>query len=274
MPEPRTNPSLMYIRDALSRRHARSVLGGTDASKVALLTKLLIKDYGHFESEFGGALVAADWSTAVTAGGGPTAFAYAAVRGGTAQGATGTTDNDATAIYRTQTFLDPADNPLMIIRWKANAVTGFSFEVGFSDPKSDEALPGVTDVDTPAVGNGVTDILAIHMDTDQTLATVALVGDGTTGSAAKTDITTTPGGSTGFTPTAATYQTYILGIRANLGFAFLWDGDVLIANQQWGVTNGPDSGVLVRPYALFRTRNTTSKTIDIDFWGCYWERNG
>ena len=264
MPEP--NPMLLDGVMPFSRRHARAMFGGTDPKKIALLLPLLIGDYGWIPSEFGGALVAADWSTAVSAGGGPTAFAYSAVRGGTMQGLTGTTDNDVTALYRTQTFLDPADNPFLLIRWKANAVTGFSFEVGFSDPKADEALPGVTDVDTPTVGNGVTDILCVHMDTDQTLTTAALVGDGTTGSVAKTDTAT-------YTPTAGTYQTMLIGVRANQGFCHIWDGVAKVGNIRYAVTNGPDSGVLVRPYAIFRTRNTTSKTVDIDYFGFGWERN-
>lgn len=261
------NPNLMYLEQMpLSRQHARSMFGGTDPKKIAAMIPNLIGDYGWIPTEFGGAIVAADWTTAVTAGGGPTAFAYSAVRGGTAQGATGTTDNDATAIYRTQTFLDPADNPFMLIRWKSNAVTGFSFEVGFSDPKTDEAAPGVTDVDTPTVGNGVTDILCVHLDTDQTLTTGALVGDGTTGAAASTEIGT-------YTPTADTYQTMLIGVRANVGFCAIWDGKGLVGNKRYAVSNGPDSGVLIRPYAVFRTRNTVSKTIDIDFFAFGWERN-
>src|SRR3990167_4193798 len=176
MPDP--NP--MYLEQKpYSLQHARSMFGGTDPKKIALLIPNLIADYGWLRTEFDGTIVAADWSTAVTAGGGPTAFAYSAARGGWARGGTGATDNDATAIYRAQTFLDPADNPFMLIRWKVSAVTGFSFEVGFSDPKSDEALPGVTSVDTPTIGNGVTDILCVHVDTDQDLTTAALVGDGT-----------------------------------------------------------------------------------------------
>ena len=157
----------------------------------------------------------------------------------------------------------------MLIRWRANAVTGFSFEVGFSDPKADEALPGVTDVDTPSIGNGVTDIVAIHMDTDQTDTTAYLVGDGTTGAATRTLIE--DGAGTDFTPTANTWQTYVIGVRANLGFINVWDGRRYVG--RFGVTNGPDSGVLIRPYALFRTRNTVSKTIDVDCIGFGWERN-
>ena len=258
------NPNPMFLQKPFSLVHARSMFGGADPKKLAMLIKNMPFDYGCLESEFGGAIVAADWTTAVTAGGGPTAFAYAAVRGGTAQGLTGSTDNDATAIYRTQTFLDPADNPFLIIRWKANAVTGFSFEIGFSDPKTDEALPGVTDVDTPTVGNGVTDILCVHMDTDQDLTTAALVGDGTTGAAAKTNIGT-------YTPTGGAYQTFVLGVRANLGFVKVWDGAGFVG--EYSVSNGPDSGVLVRPFAMFRTRNTVSKTIDIEYVGFGWERN-
>ena len=268
------NPNPMYLEQmAFSREHARAMFGGTDPKKIAMFIPLLRADYGYVQTDVGKTLQSAEWSTAVSAGGGPTAFAYSATRGGTLQGLTGTTDNDAIALYRAQTYLDPADNPFLIISWKANAVTGFSFEIGFSDPKSDEALPGVTDVDTPTVGNGATDIACLHLDTDQTLTTVALVGDGTTGAAAKTDITTTPTGSTGFTPTADTYQTYILGIRANEAYAALFDGDGKVANIRWRVSNGPDSGVLVRLYALFRTRNTTSKTIDIRLFDFGWERS-
>ena len=261
-------PNPMYLEQmAFSRKHARAMFGGTDPKKLTLLIPNLVADYGFILTEFDKTIQSAEWSTAVTAGGGPTAFAYSAVRGGTAVGATGTVDDDATAIYQAQTFLDPDDNPFMIVRWRVTAVTGFSFEIGFSDPKTDEALPGVTDVDTPTVGNGVTDILCVHMDTDQTLTTAALVADGTTGAAEKTDIGT-------YTPAAGTYQTTILGVRDNFGFCACWDGDGLIGNRRYSVAQGPDGGVLVRPYALFRTRNTTTKTVTIDFIAFGWERNG
>ena len=262
MPE----PSPMFLQKPFSLAHAGSLFGGSDPKKKALLIKNLPFNYGYIESEFGGALVAADWTTAVTAGGGPTAFAFSAVRGGVMQGATGTTDNDVTAIYRTQTFLDPGDFPFMLIRWTVNTITGFSFEIGFSDPKTDEALPGVTDVDTPTVGNGVTDILCVHMDTDQTLTTASLVGDGTTGAVAKTDIGT-------YTPSAAVPQTMLIGLRPNIGFCAVWDGDGFAGGIIRSVSNGPDTGVLVRPYAMFRTRNTASKTINIDYIGFGWLRS-
>ena len=270
MPNP--NPGLLQTRQAFSLQHARSVFGGTDPLKLSLLVPILKASYGWFPDEFIQALDTTRWTTAVTAGGGPTPFAYAAVRGGVIQGATGTTDNDATAIHLAQTFLDPDDNPFMLIQWRANAVTGFSFEIGFSDPKTDEALPGVTDVDTPTVANGATDLLAVHMDTDQTLTTAALVGDGTTGAATSQALYLGgPGGSTGYTPTAAAWQTYIIGVRDNLGYVAIFDGAGFVGH--FSVGNGPDGGVLVRPYALFRTRNTVTKTIDIRKICVGWEQN-
>lgn len=263
------NPNPMFIPKPFSRQHSASIFGGGDPSKIALLTPLLYFDYGGFMDEFIQGLDTTRWTTAVTAGGGPTAFAFSAVRAGVIQGRTGTTDNDATAIYLTQTFIDPDDNPWLFIQWRSNIVTGFSFEIGFSDPKTDEALPGVTDVDTPAVGNGVTDIACLHMDTDQTLTTVALVGDGTTGAA--TSQSDPEGAGSTYSPTAAAWQTFILGVRDNIAFAYVWDGAGFAG--RFSVSNGPDGGVLVRPYALFRTRNTTSKTIDIRKFGAGWEQN-
>ena len=264
------NPNPMFLAKPFSRAHAASLFGGSDPRKMALLLSLLRFDYGFFEDEFTQALDTNRWTTAVTAGGAPTAFAFGAVRGGVIEGATGTTDDGVTAISHAQTFLNSADNPFMVIQWNANVVTGFSFEVGLSDPKTSEALPGVTDVDTPTVANGVTDIACVHMDTDQTLTTAELVGDGTTGAAALSSGPTLT--SAAYTPTAAAWQTFIIGIRANQGFAKIWNGDAWVG--EFSVANGPDSDVLVRPYALFRTRNTTSKTIQIRYIGVGWERNG
>ena len=142
------------------------------------------------------------------------------------------------------------------------AVTGFSFEIGFSDPKSDETLPGISDVDAspPTVGNGVTEIAAVHMDTDQAVATARLVGDGTTGTAEGLMLTNDAG--TAWTPTARGVIDVIVGVRPNLAFCWIWDSLARVGVMN-GVANGPDADVLVRPYAYFRTRNTTSKTISI-----------
>ena len=261
MPNP--NPGL--LEKPFSLAHARRMFAGTDPVKLALLAPLLKHDYGWIEDEFGQALDTNRYTAPVTSGGAPTAFAYNAQRGGAFRGATGTTDNGVAALHYVQTFLDPADKPFFFIQWKVDVITGFSFEIGMSDPKTSEALPGVTDVDTPAVGNGATDLIAVHMDTDQTLTTAALVADGTTGGASKTNIGT-------YTPTAGAWQTFMIGAQDNRGYVAIWDGDGFVG--RFDVAQGPDSGVLVRPYALFRTRNTTTKVVDIRALAIGWERNG
>jgi len=211
------------------------------------------KHHWHFDEDS----IEARWATAVSAGGGPTAFAYNAQRNGGLQGATGATDNDATALHLDNVIFDPADNPMMLVRWRAPAaVTGFSFEIGFTDAKTDEFLPGITDIDTPASGNGITDGGGIHMDTDQTLTTAAAWGVGTSTTILKTDMLT-------FTPTASAIQYTMVGVREGLTYVAHWNAGALVGNRIWAVASGPDAAILVRPSLVFRTRNTTSKTINI-----------
>lgn len=251
------NPNPIYVPKPFSLQHLRSVFAVSGPTKLAALASLMPWDYFYKQWDFHEPTLTTDWTTDVTAGGVPTAFAYNAQRNAALRGATGTTDNGVTSLKYHSAAFDSADKPMVWIRFVSPAaVTGFSFEIGFSDPKTDEALPAVTDVDTPTIGNGATDLGVVHMDTDQTLTTAALVADGTTGAALKTDI------SPVWTPTASRLIDVIVGIQANLTFCWIWDnlGPIGVMHA---VAQGPDTGVLVRPYALFRTRDITSKTIDI-----------
>lgn len=271
---PKPNPT--YLKKPFSLDSFDGLFGhGDRPRKLAQMVDLMKFDYFFQFYDFEEDTLNGNWTAPVTAGGGPTAFAANAQRGGALRGATGTTDNDVAAIHFDQSILDAADNPFMIIRWKAPAnVQDFSFEIGFSDPKTSEVLPAVTDVDAPTVANGVTEAVVVHMDTDQTLTTAALVGVGTNSTVAKTNINTTNAGSTGWTPTASKWIEMVIGFRQYEGYATIWDNGVPVANgTTWRVAAGPESGVLVRPYAQFRTRSTTTKQIDLDFigWGC--ERN-
>lgn len=256
------NPNPILTQKPFSLSHMRSAFAHSDPKALAALVSNMPWDYYYFRDEFDRALNTNYWTTAVTAGGAPTAFAANAQRNGAVQGATGTTDDGATAIHFASTIFDPADKPFFWLRWIAPAaVTGFSFEIGFSDPKTDEALPGVTDPDAPTVGNGVTDTGCVHMDTDDaTLTTAALVADGTTGAASSFTLVNRAG--TAWTPTASGIIDVIVGVEANLTRCWIWDSLAPMGIMQ-SVSQGPDSGVLVRPYALFRTRNTTTKTISL-----------
>jgi len=233
-------------------------LHSLDPRWVALNIPLLFHAFAFEREECRIALSTDRWTTSVTAGGAPTAFAFNAARGGVFRGATGTTDNGVTSIRFANLIFDAADNPGFYIRFLAPAaVSGFAFELGFSDAKTDEALPGVTALTSgavPTIGNGVTDIAAVVMDTDLTLTTAALVGDGTTGSPSGVAIGT-------YTPTVDRFVDVILQVYANLAQCQVWDDNTLVG--QFGVTNGPDAAVLLNPYFMYRTRDTTSKTIDI-----------
>lgn len=254
-------PNPAFTQKPFSLAHMRGVFAGTDPKKLAAMVSLMPWDYFYRAYEFAEPTIHSDWTTAVTAGGAPTAFAYNAQRNGAIRGATGGTDDGATAIHYHAALFNPSDNPFFWLRWVSPAaVTGFSFEIGFSDAKTDEALPGVTDVDGPTTGNGVTDIGCVHMDTDQDLTTAALVADGTTGAASSLTLTNRAG--TAWTPTASAIIDVIVHVRPNLTYCWLWDSLGPVGIMQ-SVAQGPDADVLVRPYALFRTRNTTTKTIDI-----------
>jgi hypothetical protein len=138
-------------------------------------------------------------------------------------------------------------------------------DLGFSDPMTDEALPCVTDVDTPAAtSNGTTDLVIVHMDTDQTLTTMALVTrGGTDTTAAKANLGT-------LAPSAATYQTVLIQCGNRQGYAVV-DGDPV--SKSAGLSTGPDTAVLMRPHFLYRTRNSSAKAVDIDYIRVWSERN-
>ena len=236
-------------------------LHNLDPRWVLLNAPNLFSDFYYERYEFEGTLDAVKWSTDVTGGGGPTAFAYNAQRNHAARGATGTSDNGVTAIYEPNVAFDSADNPVWFLRWRAPAdVAGFGFEIGWSDAKTDEKLVSVsalTDVAAavPTITNGITDFGLLVMNTDWSLTTAALIGDGTTGSVLGLRLPSL------WTPTASGIIDMIIGVSANLTKCQIWDSGAYIG--EFNVLNGPDSGTLVRRSAIFKTLDTTSKQIDL-----------
>src|SRR3990167_11050641 len=133
------NPNPIYIQKPFSRAHFQSAFAHTDPKALAALVANMPWDYFYRAYEFNEPTMHTDWTAATDDG---TAFAYNAQRNGAIQGATGTTDDAAIAIHYHAAIFNPSDNPFVWFRWVAPAeVTGFSFEIGFSDPKSDETLP-------------------------------------------------------------------------------------------------------------------------------------
>ncbi len=230
-----------------------------DPRWVLLNAPNLLSSFYYRKHEFSGTLLAADWSTAVTAGGAPTAFAYNAQRNGALRGATGITDNGITAIHQANVAMDSADNPAVFIRFRnPDTPSGFAFEIGWSDAKTDEKLVSVSALSAaavPTITNGITDFGLVVFNTDLTLQTVALIGDGTTGTVVGTKVGPT------WTPTASKIVDMIIGVSPNLTTCQIWEDNTYIG--QYSLTNGPDSGTLVRFSALFKTLDTTTDVVDI-----------
>lgn len=250
--------SMLDVQRPFSALHYAKV-NNLDPRRVLLMAPLLFSDYYFKLHEFDGTLIAGDWSTDVTGGGAPTAFAYNAQRNGAIRGATGTTDNGVTALYQPNVAFDSADYPTVFIRWRAPATLapGFGFEIGWSDAKTDEKLvcvSALSGVGAPTIANGITDFGLLVMNSDLTLTTAALIGDGTTGAVVGTPVGT-------WSPTASKIIDMLIAVGPNQTRAQIWDTGGLVG--EYAVANGPDSGTLVRFSAMFKTLDTTTDVVDI-----------
>jgi hypothetical protein len=200
----------------------------------------------------------------LSADGTATDFAWSSGAGGRISGTTGTTDNGYHAING-DVIWSGDKNAGMAVRFQLDVVTSFNLELGFTDALTDETLPAVTDVDTPATGNGATDVAVIHIDTDQTLTTAAFVSEstGSVYAAQKVNLGT-------FTPVAAKWYTAVVQLSGDNAFCAIYNTDVagsptLQASTNKGLSTALEGGTLVRPHFLIGTRNTTAKVCLIDF---------
>ncbi len=211
-----------------------------------------------------------DWFTLGTDSN-STAFAKNAGANGRIQGTAGdgSTDNDAIAILTGADYSGDQECG-MEIRWQVDDLTDYSFETGFTDPLSDNTLPAVTDVDTPAIGNGATDVALIHLDTDQDLKTEAFITDGSTASmnTTKTDLGTRQ-------PTAATYLATRIQIITNSPSSFHFDNNfALLESAQHGdvVASQIEGGIALTARFFGRTRATASTVFLLDYLALWQNR--
>lgn len=203
------------------------------------------------------------WNLA--ADGTATTFAWQAAANGIIRGETGATDDGAFAINGDITWYGDQDCGMEVRLKMPAAVTDFQYEIGWTDGLSDETLPAVTDVDTPATGNGATDVGVVHMDTDQTLTTTALVSEstGSAYAAQKVNLGT-------FTPTLSTWYVVRVQLNGDNVFCKVFDSTVpaqpvLVADTEKGLQTALEGGTAIRPHVFFRTRTTTTRAIDIDY---------
>lgn len=230
-------------------------LHNLDPRWVLLNAPTLFSSFYFRRHEMDATLIAGDWVTTAASG---TAFAYNAQRNGAFRGATGAVDNATVEIHQANVAMDSADHPVVFLRWRAPAdATGMGFEIGWSDAKTDEALVCVSALSAagaPTVGNGITDYGLLVLNTDLTLTTTAIIGDGTTG--------TVLGGLVGtWAPANSAIVDVIIGVSPNLTKAQIWENGAFVG--EYNVLNGPDSGTLVRFSALWKSLDAATKQIDI-----------
>jgi hypothetical protein len=252
--------SLGRILRPLSINHVGGFTGA-NSKRLAAFVPLMIQDYTYFMDDFTSPVLDTTNHWLIATDGGSTAFAAGALAGGTIRGVTEAASGDFIGIKTTVIF-DAALKPGAMIRWKDDVVTTFKYEFGFSDPLSDDTLLALNDIDTPTITNGATDVLVIARDTGQTLTTAALVADGTTGSAAKTDFSAVA------IPTAATYTHMLVQAGVNHGYGIIDNNVGFSANT----TQGPDTAILLQAHFTLGTLSA-AHTVDIDYIAYWQERS-
>lgn len=178
---------------------------------------------------------------------------------GVVTGVTGATSGNAETLYGYPHYLGD-QNCWVEFFVKVDDVTSLAMEAGFLDTATDLTITTVSDVDTPALAGGTSDIAMLHMDTSQTLKTMALVTDGTTANMNTTAITLSPV----FSPVNATYHTYTIGVAGDYAFAMV-DGRNLTATASGAVGQRIEGGSLLRFFLACRTRTTAARTMDLDY---------
>ncbi len=249
---------LLNVDRPMSKLHYAKV-NNMDPRRLLLHAPRLFSDFYYYRHEFDRTLLAAEWVTAAASG---TPFAYAAARaGGMYTGVTNALDNATAEIHQTNVAIDSADFPMLFLRWRAPAdATGMAFEIGWSDAKTSEALvcvSALTNVDNavPTIANGITDFGLLVGNPDLALATSALIGDGTTGSVVGKKNPTL------WMPSNNGIIDMVIGVGPNVTNAKVWDNGQRVASLTVG--NGPDSAVLTRFSALWKTVDAGAKSIDL-----------
>ncbi len=247
--------TLFNVDRPFSKLHYAQV-NNMDPRRVLLHAPELFSDFYYYKHEFDRALIAAEWVTTAASG---TAFVYAAARGGGQYtGATGAVDDATVEIHQANVAIDSGDYPTCFLRWRSPAVsTGMGYEIGWSDAKTDEALVCVSALSAagaPTITNGITDFGLLVLNTDLTLQTTAIIGDGTTGAVVGALFGT-------YAPANSAIIDMIIGVGPNLTRAQIWENGGKVGEV--AVANGPDSATLVRFSGLWKSLDAATKSIGL-----------
>ena len=251
-----------------SKRHIED-FANPNSSMGEFLAQLAIQDYVFEKWDFlNDTINLDDWTTGETGTGTPFAIPATPLVGGAITGVTGTTSGNCETIYGPPVYAGDY-GCIFLVRCKVDVVSTLSMEVGWIDSLTNLALTAVSDIDTPAKATGLGDGAVLHIDTSQTLTTMAFFTEGSTASMVESALTLSPV----FTPTAATYHTYVVGIIGDVAFATV-DGNFRGCDGKGAtIATRVEGGVLVRPWVAVRTRTTAAKTMDIDLMATFQGRD-
>lgn len=272
------NPTQQRIAQAFSMRAARSTLHHGGQREVAMHAALLARDYQSKRDDFTGTLDTAFW-TATNTGSGSASPVFNAQSGGAVRCVAGTTNPSSSVLYGTNVIYQVDDNPLLYVRFKYPAVVSSScwLELGWTDIVSTKTTQCVSALGAqsagataPTVGNGLANGVTFEWNTGFTLTTPALVGVGTSISAAGVPINTAPNVPTAYSPTLSKWVDLYVGCGVGVGYCEVWENDAFIG--RFSVASGPDTGTLLFPFLSFGSLGT-AKTFDADVVEISAERN-
>jgi hypothetical protein len=233
----------------------------------------------HYDDFLGDTINLDMYAVANSGGAGAASFATQVLPSGAIRSASGTTDNGACNLIMPLNWYGDL-NCGMEVRWKIDDPLGFSFDIGFIDAVPGSTGSAVSDIDTPAFT--AADCAVLHLDTDQTLATLAFGTKGSTANqdAKKTNMIASAGTTIGAgvalgLPVAATWNTTRVQLSGN--DAYCWINGILVASH---TTTGSgansagavEGGIALAPWIYNRTRNTTTKLFDVDYIRVWMDR--
>lgn len=254
-----TNDILAKFPKHHSYSHLARAAGGSQNPLALFLAPFARQSAIRFEEDFlSDVLDLEKFTTGETGSGTPFAKPATEVAGGVITGVTGATSGNAETIYGNP-WLSGDNNCWVEMRLQTDVITTLMLEVGLFDSASSLIVPLVNDIDTPSLLGGTSDAAVLCIDTSQTLTTMALVTDGSTTNMNTTATTVSPA----FTPTAAVYHNYLVGIAGDIPFAMI---DGIRLTQGTGVlAQRVEGGALLRFWHATRTRTTAAKTTQIDY---------
>lgn len=166
----------------------------------------------------------------------------------------GTTDNGSASAIHHITWNGDSNCGIMG-RFKISVLTGgYNLEFGLIDAVPGSNGPGIADVDTPTAT--MADGALFTIDVDQTLKTFSAATAGTSFTTTATTLA-----SPALTALSAdTYATFMIQMIGNA--AYFYTNGTLCASHTGDKVEG---GTLLAPWLYIRNRDTTAKTVTLDY---------